>query len=341
MSFRAEVLTTVCTVSCALVIGYWMQSGEVADLRYGANSHGTMSDARFVGEPVLQRRHAYIRQDGAIDIGTIILTSGKVVTSSFAVRPDGPTETALNENAEADADPDAALSVNQGSDCAITSEASPVAGAMIDFSLHAPCHANVRVTISHADLRFAEVIPDDGVLISTIPALTENGIVKAAFATGEKVKTNVEVSSLELYDRVVVQSKGTAGMQMHAREFGANYGDDGHVWSGAGRTVAVLSEGRGGFLTSLGDDTLPDPRTVEIYTFPTTPEPLKGAVNLTIETRVTDENCGRDISAQATQITAGRKTSDQTLTLTMPECGQAGLFLVLNNLLQDLTVAAK
>ena len=68
---------------------------------------------------------------------------------------------------------------------------------------------------------------------------------------------------------------------------------------------------------------------------------MRQSVNLTLETPVTPDNCETKIVVRATQIAAGRMMSAQDLTLVMPDCDAIGQFLVLNNLLQDLTVAAK
>lgn len=50
MSLRAEITTTICAVGCALGIGYVMQQGDVAELRYGGSGHGLLATGYFVGE---------------------------------------------------------------------------------------------------------------------------------------------------------------------------------------------------------------------------------------------------------------------------------------------------
>jgi hypothetical protein len=144
-----------------------------------------------------------------------------------------------------------------------------------------------------------------------------------------------------LYDRVVVQWRGEAGIQVHAREDGADYGEAGHVWSGAARDVSAVAKGEGGFLTVLGDPDLPNPMQAEVYTFPSAFTESAKDVKLSVEAEVTDRNCGKEIRARAFQYDAGRNVSTQDLTLSVPGCDAVGSFLVLNNLLQDLTVASK
>ncbi|UWQ79252.1 hypothetical protein K3725_18470 [Leisingera sp. S132] len=60
---------------------------------------------------------------------------------------------------------------------------------------------------------------------------------------------------------------------------------------------------------------------------------------MTAEAEVTGRNCGQDIIAQALRLTGGRLTS-RDLVMVMPDCEAQRSFLVLNNLLEDLKIAA-
>jgi len=62
---------------------------------------------------------------------------------------------------------------------------------------------------------------------------------------------------------------------------------------------------------------------------------------LTVEVEVTQENCGREIAAQSIQLNAGLEPSAIDLTMTLPDCNAIGEFLVLKNMFEDLTLAAK
>lgn len=327
MSRKAEIVTTVCTLGCALGIGYVMQSDEVAQQRYGS-AVGHAASAVIVGEaPVVASvvPHVETNKLAPLNVKSITLTSAQVPASAIATSPA------------------ALLGVEMGKlpDCGIETTAKPVAGAMISLHISAPCFPNTRVLISHEGLAFTEVLSETGALSVFVPALAKDAVIKATFATGESIETGAEVDSLALYDRVVVQWRGATGIQMHAREFGANYGETGHVSLGASRELSTVSEGRGGYLTSLGDRTATNPLIAEVYTFPTAMKNAGDTVNLTLETEVTEANCGRDVSAQTIQISAGKKLSSQVLTVPVAECDTVGEILVLNNLLQDLTVASK
>ncbi|CAN0590499.1 unnamed protein product, partial [Ectocarpus sp. 12 AP-2014] len=144
---------------------------------------------------------------------------------------------------------------------------------------------------------------------------------------------SAEVDDLGNWTRLALQWQGTSEFQIHAREFGAGYGDPGHVWAGAPANRIT-----GSFLTRLGDDTGDRPRSVENYSFPHD-SGLNGSVDLTVETEVNVDNCGRSVTAEALERRGAGTLHSHGLDLDMPDCGAIGDFLVLNNFLDDLKVA--
>lgn len=342
MSWTTEFVTAFSTVGCAIGIGFLMQSGEVAELRYGSGQLAATSTVPLVGKPPVRVTVSDLTdatEDTGLDIAAITLTSAKLPVSDTiaadyrevieASAPDGIFQKL--------AEHDRPLS----DECRATAVATPTAAAMVKLNLEAPCQGNERITISHEGMVFAETLSEDGHLEVVIPALKEVAEFTGSFLNGESVTVSAQVESVPLYDRVILQWQGDSGLQIHAREFGAEYGEDGHVWSGAPRDLSAVAGGRGGFLTSLGDTSVSLPMLTEIYTFPAALTDSDGAVALTIETEVTDANCGSELQARTYQFSGGKKVSSQHLSLAVPNCSAVGNFLVLNNLLQDLTVASK
>ena len=105
--------------------------------------------------------------------------------------------------------------------------------------------------------------------------------------------------------------------------------------------MSTAALGEGGFLTVLGNAGAFAPRLAEVYTFPTATAAREGNIDLTVETEVTAANCGRLIEAQALEIRAEGELRTRDLSLNMPNCDAIGNFLVLNNLMDDLKIAAK
>ena len=144
-----------------------------------------------------------------------------------------------------------------------------------------------------------------------------------------------------MFDRAVVQIQGITGISLHAREYAAEYGTKGHIWNGAPGSVADAAIGDGGFVLQLGDSSLGNPITAEVYTFPTAIMSVDGDVRLSVDIEITEENCGQDIEAQTLQTSDDGRIKVQNLDMSLPDCNAVGDFLVLNNLVKNLKVTSR
>lgn len=310
------------TLFCALAIGYVMQFGlgspnsqtEVADRQLVVTNITPTSSAAI---PPLPSDKTLVPD---LPKTTVALSTVETVMPGVEALPQGD--------------------VAGGFDCTITMQADPIAGAMVRLALSAPCQGSERVTIHHHGLMFTQVTQPDGTLAAEVPALTESALFIASFGNGEGAVAQTQVTSLPFYDRVAVQWKGDSGLQLHAREFSAEYFSEGHVWNASAGDIARAARGEGGFLTSLGHDTSPEALRVEVYSYPAGTTSRSGQITLTVEAEVTAQNCGRDIEAQTFERPAGGTLRVRDLTMAMPDCDTTGDFLVLKNLIQDLTIAA-
>jgi len=337
MKYRKEILTTAGTLACAIGIGFFMQSSE------------SPAEAPFQGE-VLANADAAI-----LDIGAVTLTAAEFADTSTspAVR-DVETPVAVMDPPRILQEPVeqvlAAIDVEEPSteteavtalQCEITANARPVAAAMVNLTLEAPCLPDERVTVHHSGLLFSQTTDETGVLDITVPALSRDAVFIVAFSNGEGGVAQTTVEEMVDFDRVALQWKGEAGFQLHAREFGAEYGSAGHVWSGAARDMSYGVTGQGGFISKLGNPDVPDGLMAEVYTFPaSTTAQNAGNVALSVETEVGQNNCGLEIEAQTLQTFSGNDITTRDLTLSVPDCDAAGNFLVLNNLFEDLKIAS-
>lgn len=312
------------TLVCALGTGYLMQYGL-------ALPGGTQKDAALT-----------------LEISSVAPTSSATVIPMLP--KDTPVVTALPEQtvvvkAAAEMDlPEAELPQTPpetGFACDITMSAEPGAGAMVDVVLNAPCRASERVTIHHQGLMFTELMQPDGTLSLSVPALAEQAVFIASFAGGDGAMTDTEVTSLPFYDRVAVQWKGDAGLQLHAREYDADYFSDGHVWAADAGDLGAAARGEGGFLTRLGRTDTPEALVAEVYSFPSGTAKRGGEVLLTVEAEVTPMNCESHVEAQTLEIRDGSALRVRDLSLEMPQCDSLGDFLVLKNIVENLTIAAR
>ncbi len=329
------------TVACALGIGHFMQSGQPVPGSQPApvavQETPTVPAPDHAPQPKIVRTVEIL----PMDIEKIALTAAR--TDDEAARnssgmPEAPAPVAAPA-------PEAALPATPTDPdvpslgCAVTARATPGPMATVDLAVAAPCLGNSRLAVHHNGMTFTAITDADGTLDLTVPALAERAVFIAAFDNGEGAVATTEVEDIADFDRIVLQWQGKAGFQIHALEFGASYGGPGHVWSGAEPTDA--GERTTGTVVRLGAEEALSPRLAEVYTFPAAAADRSGDIALSIEAEVTPDNCGRDISAQLLERKGADRMQTRALDLTVPGCTAVGDFLVLNNLLDDLKIAAK
>jgi len=329
-----EIVTAVGTLAIAVGIGFVMQSSEAAKERYG-------EAARPVPIPKPERVEAPVQDSASanvlLEVQEIELTSATEVTA-VPVPDSDPQVQRVSAPAITETPP--ADTVPLAEDCNIRATAAAISGAMVNLNLDAPCAPNERLTVHHNGMMFTETTDANGWLSVTVPALAEEAVFIMAFSNGNGAVAQAMMPELASYDRVALQWRGRAGFELHAREFGADYGQDGHVWSGVAQNASGMAEGKNGFIMRLGDTLSAEPLMAEVYTFPTTMTQRDGTIDLSVETEVTLNNCGLEIEAQSLEMTVGGTLKTQDLTLAVPACDAVGSFLVLNNLVSDLKVAS-
>ncbi len=325
------------TLALALGAGHFMQTANQPDT-------ATLAAGPKASDAVNTRDAA---TDDAVELTSIQMTSTVPTPPSDAQTPANLPEApegavrvaALGDdgNTMTDALPSEVTAPNLTCDYTLTADIAQ--GAMVALSLDAPCAKSERFTLHHNGLMFTQVTDEGGHASMLVPALAKSAVFIVAFPNGEGAVANTDVESVDHYQRVAIQWQGNSGVQLHALEFGAEMGSDGHVWSAARRDVAAAADGDRGFMTLLGDSGQPEALMAEVYTFPSRLARRDGAVALSVEAEVTQKNCARDIEAQALQTQPDGGLIVKELTLAIPECDAVGDFLVLKNLLNDLTIA--
>lgn len=224
--------------------------------------------------------------------------------------------------------------------CEITMSSRALVAAMVSLEVQADCLPGERFVLHHNGMMFSALTDPTGRAKLTVPALSENAVFIASFGNGEGAMAQQSVTDLNQYGRAVVQWRGAAGLELHAREFEAEYFAPGHVHKGATGSLADAALGKAGVLVRFGADT-PEPLMAEIYTFPTGATPNSGTIALSVEAEITADNCGREVEAQTLEVQGAAGLRVQDLTLFMPDCAATGDFLVLKNMLEDMTLAAR
>ena len=371
MSRAKQILMAGGTFSVALGIGFVMQNGDALAGRFTdeAQTPAVQSEPLIVPMPQV-RADLLLTETAAIAVPAMALTAEPAMPALVApvAAIPAPVQTAFTLPIDTDspaftldqielaafeagdvisdalpevlpAAPSEPVALELACDASLT--ATLAAAAMVDLTLSAPCSPDAAVVIHHQGMMFTIVTDAAGLARVTVPALTEVSAFVAELSGGTGAATSITVPDLANFGRAVLQWRGQGGMELHALEFGADYNDKGHVWAGAARDAAVAIAGTGGFITRLGDDSAESALIAEVYTFPTGSALNDGTVDLSVEAEVTAANCGRDVMAQSIQIVPGKDNAVVDLTMTMPACDAVGEFLVLNNMFQDLTLAAR
>jgi len=220
--------------------------------------------------------------------------------------------------------------------CAVWVVVTPAPGAMLDMSAYAPCDRDAAVTVTHAGLTIDTRIGADGQMMMMVPALSEDATLTVDFADGRSQSDTTFVPDLAQHERVVLQWQGPATMVLNAYEFGALFGDAGHVHPG---NAMAPGNGEHGFLTVLGDASITDGRRAQVYSYPRGHAPRTGSVALEIEAPVTDMSCGQVLDATAIEMHGLSGGQARVIQLDMPACDGAGGYVVLPGVLPDLQIA--
>lgn len=297
MGKKVTALTVAATIVCALGIGLFMQKRAEVQQSLAA------TDPSVMAEPVT---------------GKLMLSD---VSFTSVEQESGPATDPL-------AQPTTSASCTQ----TMTVTARP--RAMLGVDVVAPCHAGERFSLHHGGMIITETIGAQGTFTMEIPALAYRSIVIADFATGADLDGYAVVPDVDTVDRIVLQWQGELGLELHALEFGATYGQPGHVWA---QSVPEMSVGQ---MAVLGDRSQLAPSLVEVYSIPR--NEMVGAarpIEISIEAEITTANCNRHLEAQLIEHREGHMQT-RDLTVEMPDCSAVGDFLVLNNLVESLKIAS-
>ncbi|MDB5659044.1 MAG: hypothetical protein JWS10_1659 [Cypionkella sp.] len=230
-----------------------------------------------------------------------------------------------------------AVPLKTGSDpCPVALNLASSENALIEVNLLSPCHASERVVVKHAGLTFTAKTSPKGALLTDLPALVQNAEVEVMFKDNTSVSAKVLVPELASLRRFAVQWQQDDAFQLHAFEDTSEFGGAGDVSASMPHAPATGVPAKGGFMTVLGDASTTLPMLAQVYTYPknTTTKP-----EILIEAAVTKATCGREMLGQTLLTTAGAvKISD--MSLEMPDCNAVGDYLVLKNLVPDMTIAS-
>lgn len=219
--------------------------------------------------------------------------------------------------------------------CGTEHGVSPELGGLIRLRVMSACDPGMRVDVTYAGLSFSGLTDAQGLLDLSIPAVSEQAEVTYRIGDGTPVTASVSVPDVAAFTRVALAWPAGADVSLHALEFGAGPGSEGHVTH---RRAA--SPKSGGRVVRLGTPELADSGQVEFYSLPSGPAKREGTIRLTVSARVTDETCGGPLDLVSVHATGEAAPLTRRHAIPVPDCANVGDILVLKNILDDLKIAA-
>lgn len=345
MSRAKEVGTAVGTLVCALGIGFVMQSTDTASQRYGSPLDSRPASTTPIATNADTQIDVEAHADTVMEVERITLTSAQSTVYDGAQAQKEEPASEPKTAAIGALKPSTIVSsvdalMDKDEDCGVKAAASPREAAFVRLDVMSSCRRDAPLTIHHNGMMFTGKTDAQGALSMSVPALSQSAVFIVSFADGDGAVAHTHVSDLDQIRRVVLQWEGHAGFELHAREFGADYGETGHVWNGSQSILSRVMSGKGGILTALGHAASDTPLFAEVYSFPAGRTAQDGDVDLSVEAAVTETNCGKAVEAQTLEWDRSFKLRTQNLTVNIPPCESVGDYLVLNNVLDNLKVAS-
>jgi len=301
---------------------------------------GTFSAAMAIGF-VMQNTDALAALDTSQDAPQVVVQTASL-TPAVATPTQNLEAPALDVAADVEAPvTEVVVQAEPAANCGVSLNLRPQPAAVLQGIVSAPCEANSRGTVHHEGMMFSFVTDAIGSAEFEVPALATSATVIIAFGSGEGAMAQRDVPSLSEYDRVVVQWRGETGASLHAFERGADYGDAGHVWSGAARNATITAMSDSGFLMQLGHVETSNPFKAEVYTFPSKRDDFATNVEVAVETEVLAQTCGREVEAQTIHVSPVNARLVHDLTLAMPECDAVGDYVVMAAPISALQFASR
>ncbi len=225
-----------------------------------------------------------------------------------------------------------------GLSCGLEINAVAMPAAMVELDVVNPCQADARIEIVHSGLSITAQADQMGHLSVDLPAFENPAFITVNMPDGTGEDVLVTVPDFENFGRVAIQWAEDRGLELHAYEFAAEFGGEGHIWSENPHLPERAVSGEGGFLTQLGAADVEDPSLAMVYTFPRTA--IQGELELAADAPITAQSCGQTTQARTLETRADGSVAVVEVSFVLPECEAIGDFVLLQNLFQDLRVAS-
>jgi hypothetical protein len=223
-------------------------------------------------------------------------------------------------------------------DCDLALDAKPLRGARVLLEISAPCHKRETVLISHAGLRFNEIISDKGMISIIIPVLSDPATIEVSFAGGVSKSISTPAKDLSNYQRTGVAWSGQLDLQLHAHEISFNSARNSQITDLNNRSYKQSSMQGGGYITMLGNSAVKGGDFLQIYSIE---NPNDVFVDFKISIDNPNKHCGTTLPIKTVRYTAELNAQIADKNVLIRDCSAKSETIVLTNFLRNLKVAQR
>ncbi len=202
------------------------------------------------------------------------------------------------EAAQLPKSPAATPSVSQDA-CTTNMSTRPGQGGMVRVEIQANCNASQTFVLLHAGLEFGGRFSPNGAAELEIPVLEISPEISVRFDDGAiaTAPLNFDLRSVEQTHRVAIAWTAPVNLDLHAFEYSAGFGADGHVWEQNPRQFRDVRRPGGGFHSSFPAAAI-DGQSIEVYTFWTNRRTQPGFMRIVVDHASRGEIANGDFCGQ-------------------------------------------
>ncbi|MEM9428827.1 MAG: hypothetical protein AAGA32_04940 [Pseudomonadota bacterium] len=220
--------------------------------------------------------------------------------------------------------------------CGIRLSLTSRSGAEIIGTLESPCRPETTFVVSHAGLVFTERTDDGGGATFSVPALQASGEIRVEFGDGGIAEETVPVNGLEGLTRIAILWTADIDFDLHALEFGAREGGQGHIWSGQPGSYGDARRSGAGYLVELGPESGPGAKA-EVYTLVENSRTPGGLIDLSLRLAAFGNDCEAQPVIRTLRVERGVAERDSDIQFALSGCGSPEEVFI-PNMIQDVRV---
>ena len=215
--------------------------------------------------------------------------------------------------------------------CRVRVSAQAGIAAQVLLTVNAPCQPSTTVTIHHGGLSFREKLSAKGVLSLIVPAFSELAKFDVDLDDGQQKTAMAMVTGLARINRIAISWQGKNDIELLAVDRESH-----RISPENPRSLRQALLDNGGYVTVLGNPDLQDPVRAQVITFFQASKQIK-----TVPVTLKLTGCMPDFTIQTVRVQPNIGQSSSRLRLDATHCGKGSGNVVLNKVLESMTIALR